>query len=93
MLLSIVFSDDSSLLLKFIQRGGYQGRAMAQGGCWEMHHLLAGELDPTYFFKLLFCCLLKGQWGQKLMLKDKRLLSMHVMVQGHIQIPELYRGA
>lgn len=66
MLLSIVFSNDSSLLLKFIQSGVYQGLATAQGGCWKMHHLLAGELDSTFSFEVAFPLFIKRTMGSQI---------------------------
>lgn len=93
MLLSIVFSNDSSLLLKFIQRGVCRDLQRPREDAGRCIICLLGSWTQLSLLKLLFCYLLKGQWGHKPMFKDKRLLSMHLMVQGHVQIPGLYGDA
>lgn len=91
MLLSVIFSNDSSLFLKFIERGVYQGLATAKEDAGRCIICLLGSQTQLSLLKLLFHYLLKGQWGHKPMFKDKILLSRHIMVQGQVRIPWLYR--
>lgn len=93
-LLSTVFSNDGSPLLKATQREFNQGLAMllarkflgdASFACWD--------LDYTFSFEVAFPLFIKNNGVANPCSNTRDSLSMHTMEQGHVWIPGLYGDA